>query len=113
MRTAYLEGRSIAARARDYGVSRGAIRTAVAGLMPDHTAIDQENTPMTWSSPSSSRRSPAAPTPRALYRARTTYSASCRLTPNGRNASQTDLTADSRRSRSTSASTSRQVPSSR
>lgn len=37
VRTAYLEGRSIAALARDHGVSRGAIRTAVADLMPDHT----------------------------------------------------------------------------
>ncbi|MFI9394859.1 resolvase [Streptomyces bauhiniae] len=38
MRTAYLEGRSIAALARDHGVSRGAIRTAVADLLPEHTA---------------------------------------------------------------------------
>ncbi|SNT35784.1 hypothetical protein SAMN05216276_103671 [Streptosporangium subroseum] len=45
VRTAYLEGRSIAALARDHGVSRGAIRTAVADLMPDHNAISQENTP--------------------------------------------------------------------
>lgn len=37
-RTAYLEGRSIAALARDHGVSRGAIRTAVADLLPDHIA---------------------------------------------------------------------------
>ncbi|MEV6037964.1 hypothetical protein AB0L65_42915 [Nonomuraea sp. NPDC052116] len=43
VRTAYLEGRSIAAR--DHGVSRGAIRTAVADLMPDHDAISQEDTP--------------------------------------------------------------------
>ncbi|MET9596017.1 hypothetical protein ABZY45_34575 [Streptomyces sp. NPDC006516] len=35
---AYLEGRSIAALARDHGVSRGAIRTAVADLLPDRTA---------------------------------------------------------------------------
>ncbi|MFB7248300.1 recombinase family protein [Streptomyces populi] len=34
VRTAYLEGRSIAALARDHGVSRGAIRTAVADLLP-------------------------------------------------------------------------------
>ncbi|MEW1605645.1 hypothetical protein [Streptomyces sp. NPDC093808] len=40
VRTAYLEGRSIAALARDHGVSRGAIRTAVADLLPDHTADD-------------------------------------------------------------------------
>ncbi|MER6522819.1 resolvase [Streptomyces sp. NPDC060334] len=45
MRTAYLEGRSIAALARDHSVSRGAIRTAVADLMPDHTAIEQEDIP--------------------------------------------------------------------
>jgi transposase-like protein len=44
VRTAYLEGRSIAALARDHGVSRGAIRTAVTDLLPDHTAIE-ENAP--------------------------------------------------------------------
>ncbi|WP_229877986.1 resolvase [Streptomyces bluensis] len=38
VRTAYLEGRSIAALAREHGVSRGAIRTAVAYLLPEHTA---------------------------------------------------------------------------
>jgi hypothetical protein len=38
VRAAYLEGRSIAALARDHGVSRGAIRTAVVDLLPDHTA---------------------------------------------------------------------------
>ncbi|MET8517757.1 recombinase family protein [Streptomyces sp. NPDC005077] len=43
VRTAYLEGRSIAALARDHGVSRGAIRTAVADLMPDPTAIEKED----------------------------------------------------------------------
>ncbi|MEU4359129.1 hypothetical protein [Streptomyces virginiae] len=43
MRIAYLEGRSIAALARDHDVSRGAIRTAVAdrlrvhGRRPGHT----------------------------------------------------------------------------
>ncbi|GAA3854888.1 hypothetical protein [Streptomyces sedi] len=42
VRTSYLEGRSIAALARDHGVSRGAIRTAVADLMPDHTAIEED-----------------------------------------------------------------------
>ncbi|CAL9637112.1 recombinase family protein [Streptomyces sp. enrichment culture] len=42
VRTAHLEGRSIAALARDHGVSRGAIRTAVADLMPDHTAIEED-----------------------------------------------------------------------
>ncbi|MFI6731010.1 hypothetical protein NRF20_05880 [Streptomyces sp. R-74717] len=39
VRTAYLEGRSIAALARDHGVSRGAIRTAVADLMPDTSSF--------------------------------------------------------------------------
>ncbi|RMB85426.1 resolvase [Streptomyces shenzhenensis] len=43
MRTAYLEGRSIAALARDHGVSRGAIRTAVADLLPDHIATEEES----------------------------------------------------------------------
>jgi DNA invertase Pin-like site-specific DNA recombinase len=42
VRAAYLENRSIAALAREYGVSRGAIRTAVADLLPDHTAIEDE-----------------------------------------------------------------------
>ncbi len=45
VRTAYLEGRSIAALARDHGVSRGAIRTAVADLLPEHTAEGQEDVP--------------------------------------------------------------------
>jgi DNA invertase Pin-like site-specific DNA recombinase len=40
VRTAYLKGRSIAALAREYDVSRGAIRTAVADLLPEHTAAD-------------------------------------------------------------------------
>ncbi|MFE4255631.1 resolvase [Streptomyces sp. NPDC056910] len=38
MRAAYLEGRSIAALARDHDVSRGAIRTAVADFLPQYTA---------------------------------------------------------------------------
>ncbi|WP_320783590.1 recombinase family protein [Streptomyces sp. CRN 30] len=38
VRTAYLEGRSIAALARDHYVSRGAIRTAVADLLPVYAA---------------------------------------------------------------------------
>ncbi|WP_327344558.1 hypothetical protein [Streptomyces europaeiscabiei] len=42
VRTAYLEGRSIAVLAREHGVSRGAIRTAVADLMPDHTNIEED-----------------------------------------------------------------------
>jgi DNA invertase Pin-like site-specific DNA recombinase len=40
VRAAYLEGRSIAALARDHEVSRGAIRTAVADLLPEYTAAD-------------------------------------------------------------------------
>ncbi|MFJ4866185.1 resolvase [Streptomyces sp. NPDC088748] len=42
MRTAYLEGRSIAALARDHGVSRGAIHTAVAGLLPDRIPFGED-----------------------------------------------------------------------
>ncbi|QQC92650.1 recombinase family protein [Streptomyces alfalfae] len=42
VRTAYLEGRSIAALAREHRVSRGAIRTAVADLLPDHTANEED-----------------------------------------------------------------------
>ncbi|WP_228034186.1 resolvase [Streptomyces spongiae] len=42
VRTAYLENRSITALARDHGVSRGVIRTAVADLLPDHTAIEKD-----------------------------------------------------------------------
>ncbi|MEV7857078.1 recombinase family protein [Streptomyces sp. NPDC088183] len=42
VRTAYLRGRSIAALARDHRVSRGAIRTAVAVLLPDHTASEED-----------------------------------------------------------------------
>lgn len=38
VRTAYPEGRSIGALAREYDVSRGAIRTAVADLLPDRDA---------------------------------------------------------------------------
>ncbi|SHN22445.1 hypothetical protein [Actinacidiphila paucisporea] len=45
VRTAYLEGRSIAALARDHRVSRGAIRTAVADLLPDHTASEEDAAP--------------------------------------------------------------------
>ncbi|MFD9630041.1 resolvase [Streptomyces violascens] len=40
MRTAYQEGRSIAALAREHSVSRGAIRTAIADLLPEFTAAD-------------------------------------------------------------------------
>ncbi|QCX82605.1 Putative DNA-invertase (plasmid) [Streptomyces sp. YIM 121038] len=42
VRTTYLEGRSIAALAREHRVSRGAIRTAVADLLPDHTASEED-----------------------------------------------------------------------
>ncbi|MEW1675387.1 recombinase family protein [Streptomyces noursei] len=42
VRTAYLEGRSIAVLARDHRVSRGAIRTAVAGLLPEHTVSEED-----------------------------------------------------------------------
>jgi len=42
VRTAYLENRSIAALARDHGVSRGAIRTTVADLLPDHTSAEED-----------------------------------------------------------------------
>ncbi|MEU3862696.1 recombinase family protein [Streptomyces sp. NPDC028722] len=45
VRTAYLGGQSIAALARTHHVSRGAIRTAVADLMPDHTADVHEDVP--------------------------------------------------------------------
>jgi DNA invertase Pin-like site-specific DNA recombinase len=38
VRTAYLEGWSIAALAREHSVSRGAVRTAVADLLPEHVA---------------------------------------------------------------------------
>ncbi|MGW0577852.1 recombinase family protein [Streptomyces sp. NPDC002920] len=37
----FMVHRSIAALARDHGVSRGAIRTAVADLLPDHTAAPE------------------------------------------------------------------------
>ncbi|MGW2320370.1 recombinase family protein [Streptomyces sp. NPDC001680] len=40
VRTAYLEGRSVAVLARDHGVSRGVIRSAVADLLPEYTAVD-------------------------------------------------------------------------
>ncbi|MFC8368093.1 hypothetical protein ACFUIT_08850 [Streptomyces sp. NPDC057239] len=38
MRTGYLEGRAITALARDHDINRGAIRTAVAGRLPEHVA---------------------------------------------------------------------------
>ncbi|MCX5096521.1 recombinase family protein [Streptomyces sp. NBC_00365] len=45
VRTAYLDGRSIAALARQHGVSRGAVRTAVADPMPQHTTASREDAP--------------------------------------------------------------------
>ncbi|RII06868.1 hypothetical protein DSC45_35205 [Streptomyces sp. YIM 130001] len=42
VRTAYLEGCSIADLAREHQVSRGAIRTAVADLLPEHTATEED-----------------------------------------------------------------------
>ncbi|GAA2693126.1 recombinase family protein [Streptomyces lunalinharesii] len=45
VRAAFLERRSIAALARDHGVSRGAIRTAVADLLPDHIAVPDRPAP--------------------------------------------------------------------
>ncbi|MET7980811.1 hypothetical protein ABZW44_49320, partial [Streptomyces mirabilis] len=45
MRTAYLEGRSIAALAREHGAIRTAIADLMLDLMPDHTAIEQEDVP--------------------------------------------------------------------
>ncbi|MDX3485000.1 recombinase family protein [Streptomyces sp. ID05-18] len=40
VRAGCLGGRSIAGLARDHHVSRGAVRTAVADLLPEHTAAD-------------------------------------------------------------------------
>ncbi|USQ86062.1 hypothetical protein NFX46_21485 [Streptomyces phaeoluteigriseus] len=40
VRAAYLDDPSIAALARAHRVSRGAIRTAVADLLPEHTVVD-------------------------------------------------------------------------
>ncbi|MFF3625432.1 resolvase [Streptomyces sp. NPDC002467] len=42
VRIAYLEGHPIAALAHDHGISRGAIRTAVADLLPEHSAADED-----------------------------------------------------------------------
>ncbi|MFF9763255.1 MULTISPECIES: hypothetical protein [Streptomyces] len=44
MRAAYLGGRSVAGLAREHDVSRGAIRTAVADLLPGHT-VGHEDSP--------------------------------------------------------------------
>nr|BFD87034.1 hypothetical protein StreXyl84_64350 [Streptomyces sp. Xyl84] len=42
VRTAHLGGRSIAAWAREHRVSRSAIRTAVADLLPDHATAEED-----------------------------------------------------------------------
>jgi DNA invertase Pin-like site-specific DNA recombinase len=42
VRTAYLDGQTIASLAREHDVSRGAIRTAIADLMPEYTAGHQD-----------------------------------------------------------------------
>ncbi|WP_433259163.1 hypothetical protein ACQPYK_23780 [Streptosporangium sp. CA-135522] len=42
VRAAYLENRTIAALTRDHTVSRGAIRTAVADLLPNRTATEED-----------------------------------------------------------------------
>ncbi|MCX4404355.1 recombinase family protein [Streptomyces sp. NBC_01764] len=42
VRAAYLGGQSIAALARDHHVSRGAIRTAIADLLPERVTDDQD-----------------------------------------------------------------------
>ncbi|WP_331763950.1 resolvase [Streptomyces anthocyanicus] len=44
MRTAFLEGQSIAALAREHDVSHGAVRTAVDDLLPEHV-VAAEKTP--------------------------------------------------------------------
>ncbi|MFI1801141.1 resolvase [Streptomyces sp. NPDC020379] len=44
VRTAHLEGRSIAALVCDHDVSRSAVRTAITDLLPEHTAADHEDT---------------------------------------------------------------------
>lgn len=41
-RAPYLKGRPITTLARDHGVSRDAIRTAVADRLPDHTASEED-----------------------------------------------------------------------
>ncbi|WP_234433590.1 recombinase family protein [Streptomyces rimosus] len=63
VRTAYLEGRSIAALARDHGVSRGAIRTAVAEARATPCA-SAPSWRYTTSSSSTAGPSTALPAPR-------------------------------------------------
>ncbi|MCA1222888.1 recombinase family protein [Streptomyces sp. 8L] len=45
VRTAFLAGRSIAALAREHHVSRGAVRTAIDDLLPEHVAAVEETSP--------------------------------------------------------------------
>ncbi|MFE0683453.1 recombinase family protein [Streptomyces sp. NPDC058961] len=45
-RAAFLAGKSIASLARDLGVSRGAVRTAVADLLPDYAAPQEVQPPV-------------------------------------------------------------------
>ncbi|MFI0789840.1 hypothetical protein ACH4Q6_30070 [Streptomyces lydicus] len=42
VRAAYPDGQSITSLAREHDVSRGAIRTAVADLMPERAAVHQD-----------------------------------------------------------------------
>ncbi|MER7139680.1 MULTISPECIES: resolvase [Streptomyces] len=42
MRTAFLESQFIAALAREHNVSRGALRTAVEDLLPEHVAATEK-----------------------------------------------------------------------
>ncbi|WP_241757385.1 hypothetical protein [Streptomyces sp. WAC00263] len=61
VRAGYLGGQSIAGLARDHHVSRGAIRTAVADLMPEHTDERQDTPAPEIGSPSTCRaRSPTS-----------------------------------------------------
>ncbi|MFD9536286.1 recombinase family protein [Streptomyces sp. NPDC060010] len=99
VRTAYLNGRSIAALAREHSVSRGAIRTAVADLMPEHVAADDDTpapelpvtlempaglptsfAPPSWTTPSEPRSTTAWP----YGAARATHSVSAPCQQRGR-----------------------------
>ncbi|MGW1617269.1 hypothetical protein ACWCQZ_49800 [Streptomyces sp. NPDC002285] len=64
VRTAYLEGRSIAALARDHGVSRGAIRTPSPTSCPTTPPARRTRPPRSCRSPSTCRaRSPTTSAP--------------------------------------------------
>ncbi|MFI1910734.1 recombinase family protein [Streptomyces microflavus] len=63
VRTAYLEGRSIAALARDHDVSHGAIRTAVTDLLPEHAAARASRPRSCRSSSTCRARSPTSSAP--------------------------------------------------